>query len=303
MDRTFRCIRTSESAAHWFKDTVRMRLDNLYELQKDSRQRSAKMLRLGKWPSMENPHPMRRSRLAEKLALVEPDVPAFKWGTAMMRYAQTRLEEDSGNTVLYKVLSHGQWIAFANKGRQYGTPTPGDARIDKLIDFPPTNLGAYRCLSYFTPDLEVAEKYAAYRKRRAGGDVAHYPVIVRMCIKTDVITSSMPGFQYDFEFPSPTWKEMVWHQMTRTGRLKFPLPLRKYVDSPLLRMTMPKGSRHVFEALSSGSDVGKEHVMPLPGNNKKPATQYVFACTDDVLWFLEGHAKFQGFAFTTASLC
>ncbi|KAB5542963.1 hypothetical protein GE09DRAFT_232634 [Coniochaeta sp. 2T2.1] len=207
-----------------------------------------------------------------------PGISTEVWDPARAAAAQNA----PGCTILYRGIDQARISGlFADDGTL--------SNIDTLLSPPPTDFSGRLPMFYFTPDVRVAEYYAAYAKRRTNCESV---VILELRIPNAVIeTLSEPRIKRLY-WPSSEWKELVW---SCRNRRKLPSHLTATKDAILII-----GSRkpnHVYGGLSTWQDITEDFLLRIqddgrPGGNGRIAIQYVISGQEEgVDWLIENGGR------------
>ncbi|KAK2072335.1 hypothetical protein P8C59_006694 [Phyllachora maydis] len=169
----------------------------------------------------------------------------------------------------------------------------GSAASDGLKSWPPTDFSQNRGMFYFTPNVSVAEYYAAYAKRRAGCEAI---IMVALVILHFAIESLEEGDKLELYW-GPRWRQLVWRSKVQKP---LPQPLRKYRDAILIIGRVSKGAPQKFAAMDTWDSLTTEYVLYVPGQESNMARQYVFTGEEEGQEFLRNHGKFQVFPYSEA---
>ncbi|KAF4982964.1 hypothetical protein FZEAL_1534 [Fusarium zealandicum] len=288
LDPHFKFLRLSASCLFWVSDTIEMRYAGLEEVQKASLERVRSLQRAGSRPG--NTGQVSSGSIS---GTGTPNVPASSHSggrsiSGMQRDALPGISTESlsssaaiaaqdapGYTLLYKGMDQARLAGLLEDDGRL-------KNIAKLLSKSPTDFGGTRSLFYFTPDVKVAQSYAAYAKRRAKFESV---VIVRMTIPNLAIDEMAEPNILRLHWPDDQWKQHVWHSRTQKP---LPQPLRKYRDATLVIGTCSGKPNKEFDNLSSWEDINESFVLKVKG---KTAVQYVFSGQEEGRELLTMHAS------------
>jgi len=98
---------------------------------------------------------------------------------------------------------------------------------------------------YFTPNINVAKRYAAWAKRR---DTVVSVVIVQIAIQNSAIEAMGPPDLQRVFWPSLEWRELIWHCCRKEP---FPRELSKYGKANVIIGTIAnKLNRYYYRLLT-----------------------------------------------------
>ncbi|KAL8313232.1 hypothetical protein RB593_007429 [Gaeumannomyces tritici] len=248
MDPSFKRIRLTNSCVFWVEDTIQMRFAGLEDIRQASRDRERALLRAASRPGgrgqaarpsgsgsgsgqgrgaggSSSSLGRRAASASEMQQEATPGVSSMHWS----RDFAAEYAKNSDRITLYKGMDQARIAGlFDNAGVL--------DNIGALLSSPPSDFGATRGLLYFASDYKAAEYYAAYAKRRANCESV---VMVCVSLPNETIDNmEAPELQRLF-WPTPQWKQLVWH--SKTGKA-LPKPLRKYRDALLIVGTISKGA-------------------------------------------------------------
>lgn len=145
---------------------------------------------------------------------------------------------------------------------------------------------------YFTPDVKVAESYAAYAKRRARCESV---VMVVLSIPNAAIERLTEPDIQRLHWPSNTWKQMIWY--CRSGE-RMPTDLRVFQEAILIIGSISRKPNHVYRGLASWEDVTEDFLLKLGADGrpardgKIAAIQFAISGRDEGEdWLLENGGK------------
>ncbi len=286
MDPNFTFLRLSRSCLDWVRDTIKMRYAGLQDIQRASRQREMKLRREESRPGSSTGGSAgagredggRRSTSGlqqQSMAGMSVDV----WGSARA----TAARDAPGYTVLYKGIDQGRISSlFGEDG------TVSD--IDTLLSLPPSDFSRLLAF-YFTPDIKVAEYYAAYAKRRT---VCESVVMVVLSIPNAAIESLTEPDIQRLHWPSSTWKQMIWHCRNRK---RLPTHLRMYKDAILIIGPISRKPNHVYGRLAAPEDITEDFLLKIGADGQQAsdgrvATQFVISGQEEGLdWLMDNGGK------------
>ncbi|KAK3363952.1 hypothetical protein B0T25DRAFT_576400 [Lasiosphaeria hispida] len=300
MDPNFTILRLSRSCLDWVRDTIEMRYAGLQDIQRASRQREMELGRGASRPGSSTGGSSagagrgdggRRSISGlqqQGMASMAADV----WEPARAAAARNA----PGFTVLYKGIDQGRISSlFGEDG------TLSD--IDALLSSPLLDFSGRSPLFYFTPDVKVAEYYAAYAKRCT---TCESVVMVVLRIPNAAIEGLAEPDIQRLHWPSSAWKQMIWHG--RNGK-RLPKHLRVYKDAILTIGSISRKPNHVYGRLAAPEDITEDFVLKLgadgqPASGGSIATQFVISGEEEGFeWLTENGGKdIQVFPYPQAEL-
>lgn len=286
MDPRFRELRLTNTCSFWAKDMVEMRFAGLRDIQKASRVREMAIKRAAKRPGGSSSgdkaqsHPTAKTKSHEKSRSVSSiqrqSYPGM--ADAGITSIRTRLAQNTpGYTILYKGLDQARVENLLDSNGKLNA-------IRRLASPSPTDFSAHSANYYFSPDVEVAEYYANYAKRRIG---VHSVVIVQMAIPNSAIEQLVAPEIQRIYWPDPKWSELIF--LCRQGGT-LPTDLRRFRLALLVIGTIAKKPTSYFEGLSSAAEVGRNCVLGLrKPTGGRPAVQYCFSGENGGAEFLKEH--------------
>ncbi|RMZ76470.1 hypothetical protein DV738_g4899, partial [Chaetothyriales sp. CBS 135597] len=248
MDPRFTYLRTSASCFDWVRDTIEMRYEGLDAIQQSSCRRETQL----RQQAMAPPRAVQQANISIGAAAThqtsvvsneQESRPGRKldlWGSPSA-FATCRTP---GCTVLFKAVDHG--------------------RIAGLFD----ETGALSGIQHL---LTMAEFHAAYAKRRANCES-----VVILCLRIPnaaLLSLSEPDI-LRVSWPSPEWKELVWHGRNRQ---RLPPHLEKYQDAVVVLGTPSRKARTVYALMKSWEEVTRDHAFFLGSHRNGPGTEYAFS--------------------------
>ena len=287
MDPNFTFLRLSRSCLDWVRDTIEMRYAGLQDIQRASRQREMKLQREASRPGSSTGGIVDAGRedggrrsisglQQQSMAGMSVDL----WGSARAAAARNA----PGYTVLYKGIDQGRiGSLFGEDG------TLSD--IDTLLSSPPSDFSSRSPLFYFTPDVKVAEYYAAYAKRRTNCESV---VMVVLSIPNAAIESLTEPEIQRLHWPSSTWKQMIWHCCNRK---KLPPHLRVFKDTILIIGSISRKPNHVYGGLAAWEDITEDFLLKIGADGQRAsggriATQFVISGQEEGSeWLTENGGK------------
>lgn len=205
------------------------------------------------------------------------------WDPDMFKGAQ----DDPETLVLFKAIDLGRTDKLVN-----ADGTIDMERILFLASQPPSDFSGTRRLNYFTPDIDVAESYAAYAKRRAGREAV---VMITVHIPKKVILDMKEPDVFRLHYPSPEWKQLVWYSRRIRPR---PKTLRKYGDEGILIIgTISTGANRMYDDMKSWEEIDEHCLLRVGQLGKDMSEQYCFIAEDGID-FLEEHGNFTVFCYS-----
>ena len=126
--------------------------------------------------------------------------------------------------------------------------------------------------AYFGVDLEIAQHYANYAKRRVP---AQEVVILRMELPNEVIEKLSPEEKLRCYWPSKEWQELVWTCRIPTREHSKELARYARYSVALIIGTICGKPDAVIAGLDHPDQISERMVMKSPRN--LPAVQYCFA--------------------------
>ncbi|KAI1377139.1 hypothetical protein F4677DRAFT_459485 [Hypoxylon crocopeplum] len=290
MDPRFNDIRLTNSCLFWVKDTLAMRYAGLEDISRASHQREMELAGArpcgsgggdgssgrgsgrGKGaqesPTKGGTSSQKRRSVSGLQQQTTPGISLRLWNS------ETAIElcNTPGYIVLFKITDQARIAGLFNDGGEVQS-------IEKLLSLPPSDFSGTRALFCFTPSYKVAEHYAAYAKRRANCESI---VVVSLSIPEEVIANLEEPHIRRLHWPSPDWKQLVWHSRTTKS---LPTPLRTYRDALLIIGTISKGAQRKYENFQTWEDMTAEACVLHVGssNRSSPPEQYVFSGEEDGL--------------------
>lgn len=304
MDPGFKELRMKESCRHWIKDTLEIRLAGLMEIQRASREREMGIRRATNRPvtyggnggsaasdgkpsasssqGRSGPSTQGHRSVSGMQRDNTPGISVNSWDSETAR----RVRDIPGHLTLYRGTDLGRIQNLFN-------PDGSLNCFEGLKSWPPTDFSQNRGMFYFTPNVSVAEYYAAYAKRRAGCEAI---IMVALVILHFAIESLEEGDKLELYW-GPRWRQLVWRSKVQKP---LPQPLRKYRDAILIIGRVSKGAPQKFAAMDTWDSLTTEYVLYVPGQESNMARQYVFTGEEEGQEFLRNHGKFQVFPYSEA---
>ncbi|KAH7233387.1 hypothetical protein BKA59DRAFT_535316 [Fusarium tricinctum] len=295
MDQHFKSIRLTGTCAGWVRDTIKMRYAGLEDIQRASKEReranppiiaassasgSGSRQGLSATSSGRSFSGMQRDAL--------PGIPIDSCSSTQAIASQNA----PGMTVLYKGM---------DQARTHGLfDSQGNLNDISVLDSPPrTDFSKNRSLYYFTPNFDVAKRYAGWAKRRDG---VQSVVVIRMAIRNSVIESMPQGKLQRVFWPSSEWKELIWRCRTKRPPSK---ELTKYGAAILIIGTIANKPDKYYYNYSSPEQLTEDCVLMTDGPaGQRPAIQFVFSSEPEgeALLTDEARSTIELFYFSTAEL-
>ncbi|KID74459.1 uncharacterized protein G6M90_00g084360 [Metarhizium brunneum] len=309
MDENFKEIRMSRSCVYWVTDTVQMRYAGLKEIQRASRERDMQLQR----ERARQGGPSRRDRTSSSMGSDQsgsaqrrghtrgsssqggrsfsgaqadstPGIHSELWNPNIIRRAQV----DPQTLILFKGIDLGRIPDLLN-------PDGTVQNIMALSSPPPSDFSNSTALFYFTPEMEVAEYYAAYAKRRAGCEAV---VMVTCHIPKQVINDMKEPNIFRLYYPTPQWKQLVWRSRSNQP---FTKPLRKYDDAMLIIGNISSGDNDNYRKLASWEEIDGScllRVKRMGQSNAQISRQYAFTGRLAGQDLLTENGKFNAYRFS-----
>ncbi|KAK1502180.1 hypothetical protein CTAM01_05618 [Colletotrichum tamarilloi] len=302
MDPMFKYTRLTMSCLDWAKDTIRMRFEALRDMQRASRLRDSGLINLVSLTGpasfgiqTRNAHTRAESsqtgqgslgggssassrggRLNRSSSSVQRDGTRGVAAGSSRSASAIAARNAPGFTILFKGVEQHRVANLLNVNGQID-------RISPLRSWAPTDFSGHGELYYFTPDYKVAERYAAFAKRR-GHNLA--VCIVSIAIPNSAIEQmDSPELLRTF-WPSPEWKELIW--TCRRGQIH-PRHLRKYKLATIVIGTISSRPNALYETMQSPAGITSDFVLKVDdmNPNSAPATQFVFSAEEGEEFFRE----------------
>ncbi|KID86013.1 hypothetical protein MAJ_11191, partial [Metarhizium majus ARSEF 297] len=310
MDENFKQIRMSRSCVYWVTDTIEMRYAGLEEIQRASREREMQLERERARQGGQSRRDRTSSSMGSDLsgsaqrrghtrgsssqggpsvsgvhADSTPGIRPELWDNDFAK----RARDDPENIVLFKGIDLGRIPDLLNVDGTVRT-------LRSLRSKTPTDFSGARDRYYFTPDIEVAEFFASWAKRRAKCEAV---VMVTLRIPKQVIRDMKEPDVFRLYYPSPQWKQLVWRSRNAET---LPKTLRKYRDRAILIIgTIATGPDAVYNKMASWEQIGRHNVLQVGQrgqNNAQMSEQYCFTDAEEGVELLTEHGKFNAYRFS-----
>lgn len=289
MDINFKQIRITQSCVDWVTDTVQMRYAGLKEIQRTSCEREMQLERERSGQRDDRTSSNMGSDLgggSQRCGSSSQgggSIRCDSWDPDIFKGAQ----DDPETLVLFKAIDLGRTNKFVN-----ADGTIEMQNILFLASQTPSDFSGTRRLNYFTPDMDVAEFYAAYAKRRAGREAV---IMVTVHIPKKVILDMKEPDVFRLHYPTPEWKQLVWYSRCIRPR---PKPLRKYGDEGILIIgTISTGANRMYDDMKSWEEIDEHCLLRVGQMGKDVSEQYCFI-VEEGIDFLEEHGKFTVFYYS-----
>ena len=261
-------IRTTASAKYWVLDSISIAWSSLEAIQHASSIRAQKL---------------RQSTDPTTQVSVPPSTPDLREG--LLPPSTLKSEQAPDTTILYKGIN-------IEKAKGINIVT-GDNHISSLATYPPTDFVGYPAAIFsFNLDLNVAEKYCAYARKR---HTLQPTCIVQMAVPNSLFEQLNPVI---IKFGND-WKQLVWHSRAQKALAK---EIKHLERRPLYIGDICQSHCQSITRLSSWEDMTEDNLMYTeeevedPSTKeevliKKAATQYVWR-GDDIQETLEQQCTF-----------
>ena len=262
MEPAFKVLRLSMSCGEWCEDTIRMRYAGLVEIQAESLNREQSLRHSDAHTSGSGAtESQSTSGQASTDALASNHPHASSYGSLSALSASRA----PGSVVLYKGLDKGRITNLLNDD--------GSLReLSSLQSASPNDFFSRAVAFYFTPNLDVAEYYAAWAKRRS---ITEEVVIVSITIPNSAIEQMQEPIGYRLYWPSDDWKKLIWNCLR--GQ-KHPRELRKYRHATLIIGTTSKRPSLYYHTLDYWEQVSERCVLKMVYATREViAIQYCFS--------------------------
>ncbi|KAL2757826.1 hypothetical protein ACRALDRAFT_1068321 [Sodiomyces alcalophilus JCM 7366] len=243
LDPVFDRVRKTETCVFWLADTMRMRYNELREIQRASLERDKALQREGS-PSPTGNTPRTEQHLPSSpreqssVSMTQRLAPGIEKDTAMSA-AAVAAHNTPGYTTLYKGVD--------------------PSRIDRLFDVN-GNVVMIEALQttgptdfrrdagyYFTTEREIAALHASYAKRRGSVGLA---VIVAMDVPNAAMASLSEAQLIRVCWPSPEWKSLIFH-CRRGLRVPRDANAPNFKDASIIIGTMSNKPSRAYRHLDS----------------------------------------------------
>lgn len=155
-----------------------------------------------------------------------------------------------------------------------GPPRTGNFSIANQRSMPPTDFSGLRSVHYWTPDLELAQKYAGYAKKLAEPSSV---CLIRIEVPMKLLKEHKPKL---LRFPDENFKRLVY--FSRNGEDVQPKDLqREIMKHGLLVGDTVTGINRAYNRMQNWTDIGEKHLLKLESG--EPVTQFVFGHRPDDL--------------------
>ncbi|KJK73989.1 hypothetical protein H634G_10720 [Metarhizium anisopliae BRIP 53293] len=292
MDINFKQIRMTKSCVDWVTDTVQMRYAGLKEIQRASCEREMQLERerSGQHGTSSNigSHLGESSQRCGSSSQGGGSIRCDSWDPAIFKGAQ----DDRETLVLFKAIDLGRTDKLVN-----ADGTIEMERIMFLLSKPPSDFSSTRAINYFTPDMDVAEFFAAYAKRRAGREAV---VMITVHIPKKIILDMKEPDVFRLHYPTPEWKQLVWHSKSGTILRK---PLSRCQDESLLIIgTISTGASRMYDDMKSWEEIDEHCLLRVGQGGKNMSEQYCFTKAEEGIEFLEEHGQFTVFCYSAEKI-
>ncbi|KAG5743435.1 hypothetical protein H9Q72_007937 [Fusarium xylarioides] len=282
MDPHFKDIRLSGTCIGWVRDTIEMRYEGLEDIKRASAERERASGQQGQY---------HKSSSASGSGHASSGTRSF---SGMQRDALPGVKIDSCSSTSAIAAQNAPGLTMLYKGvdqaRINGLFDSQGAlkRLAVLLSAPPTDFSRNKAMYYFSPNLNVAKRYAAWAKRREG--VASV-VIVQIAIPNSDIEAMNPPDLLRVFWPSSEWRDLIWH--CRTAE-KLPKELAKYGNANLIIGTIACKPNNYYHQRSNPQELTEACVLTIKDSDnvgKQTGVQYVFSSDYEAETFLEDRAR------------
>ncbi|KAF4502693.1 hypothetical protein FAGAP_1094 [Fusarium agapanthi] len=285
MDPHFKGIRLSGTCIGWVRDTIEMRYAGLEDIKRASAERERASGQQGQQGQLHESSSASGSGHASSgtssfSSMQRDALPGVKIDSCSSTSA-IAAQNAPGLTMLYKGVDQGRINGlFDSQGAL--------DNLSVLLSPAPTDFSRFKNMYYFTPNLYVAKRYAAWAKRRE--DVVSV-VIIQIAVRNSVIEAMNPPNLLRVFWPSSEWQELIWY--CRTAR-KFPKELTKYGNAALIIGTIADKPNKYYHQRSSPQELTEACVLKVKDSDnvgEQTGVQYVFSPESEGETFLEDEAR------------